>query len=43
MNKTDLALYLGALGLLAPHLSSWTIIAILLRLLINASHDDDPT
>lgn len=28
MNKTDLALYLGALGVIAPHLSAWAIIAI---------------
>jgi hypothetical protein len=39
MSKTDLSLYLSALGLMAPHLSSSTIIAILLGLLIQASRD----
>jgi hypothetical protein len=41
MKKTDLALYLGALGVVAPHLSPWVIIAILLWALINSSQDGD--
>jgi hypothetical protein len=40
MPKTDLALYLGALGVIAPHLSAWAIIAILLWLLIKSTHGD---
>ncbi len=39
MNKTDLALYLGALGVIAPHLSAWAIIAILLWLLSRSTHN----
>jgi hypothetical protein len=41
MSKTDLALYIGALGVLAPHLTSWAIIAILMWLLIPASRNSD--
>jgi len=41
MNKTNLALYLGALAVIAPHLSTWAIIAILLWLLIQTSRNDD--
>jgi hypothetical protein len=41
MSKTDIALYLGALGVLAPHLTSWAIIAILMWLLIRSGGDGD--
>jgi hypothetical protein len=45
MSKTELALYLGALGVIAPHLCSWAIIAILLWLVIQSTgkrSPDDP-
>jgi hypothetical protein len=42
MTKTELALYLAALGIIAPHLSSWAIIAILLWLVIQSKHRRSP-
>jgi hypothetical protein len=40
MHKTDLALYLSALGLIAPHLSLAVIVVILLYLLIRGADDE---
>jgi hypothetical protein len=34
MDINELALYMGALSLLAPHLTAWAIIAILVWLLV---------
>lgn len=41
MSKSDIALYLSALGVIAPHLSPWVIIALLLWMLVNSGHDGD--
>jgi hypothetical protein len=41
MTYSELALYLGALGVIAPHLSSPVIIAVLLWMLIKSSHHGD--
>ena len=41
MTHQEVALYLGALGVLAPHLTPWAIIALLLWMLINSNRDGD--
>jgi hypothetical protein len=41
MTKTEIALYLSAIGVIAPHLSPWVIVALLLWMLVNSSHDGD--
>lgn len=41
MTKSEIALYLSALGVIAPHLSPWLIIAFLLWMMVKSGHDGD--
>jgi hypothetical protein len=41
MTTNEIALCLGVLGVLAPHLSAWAVIAFLLWMLINSNRDGD--